>query len=900
MSAHAGLHDGEQLAARLAAGTALLVAVREQIAQIGTELDQRFVAEEDIRTLVRERALRIDVILGCLWRHHGLAMDPQIALLAVGGYGRGELHPHSDIDLLVLPSDDAARSRHREALESFVTCLWDTHLTIGHSVRTPGECRTAAAADISIATALMEARTICGDDALREQLLEATGPEQIWPSAGFFRAKWNEQKSRHHKFNDTEYNLEPNIKGCPGGLRDVQTIGWVAKRHFHATSTLELVSRSFLTRAEYDALMRGQDFLWRIRYGLHMLAGRAEDRLLFDHQLSLARLFGYTDDERGLGVEHFMKDYFRCVLRLGVLNEMLTQLFDEAILRAGEPAEVREINLRFRTCNGYIEVTHDAVFREEPRALIEMFALMAQNEFIEGVRATTIRLVSHSGHLIDDTLRSDPLASQLFLQLLAAPWHLSLPLECMKRYGVLGRFIPEFGRIIGQTQHDLFHVYSVDSHTIRVVSNMRMFLQPDAREEFPIAAHAMKRIPRPELLYLAGLFHDIAKGRGGDHSKLGALDAAAFCQRLGLSPRETRLVAWLVRNHLEMSATAQRKDISDPGVIETFAHLVSDQLHLDHLYTLTVADIMATNPTLWNSWRASLLHTLYVQTKRTLRRGLENPMDRGECIAETRAAARALLENDGISTQRIDALWAHMGSDYFLRETAADIAWHTGAILARPDTTTPVVLTKSIGSRLDLVTQIFIYTHDRDHLFAVITATMEQLGLNVLGARLYSSADNHTLDTFFVLERDGSPIPPDGPRAAQIRETLKTRLAGTEHFIEIVERHTPRALKHFATPTVTRLTSAASGTHSILEVMTPDRAGLLARIGRVFLAFGIKVRTARITTLGARVEDVFFITDASQRSIDDPKVAERLQQAIREALDREETALAPDTGMRNT
>ncbi len=882
----------DELAAALASGVALLPTVREQLARVGADLDRRFLAEEDIRTLVRERAARLDAILRCLWTHHRLDADPRIALLAVGGYGRGELHPHSDIDLLVLLADESARVPHTAALEAFITCLWDTRLAIGHSVRTLAECREVAAADITIATALMEARTIRGDDALRARLAAATAPEQIWPSAEFFRAKWDEQKARHRKFNNTEYNLEPNIKGCPGGLRDVQTVGWVAKRHFHAASTLELVARGFLNEAEYHALMRGQDFLWRIRYGLHMLAGRAEDRLLFDHQLSLARLFGYADDERGLAVEHFMKDYFRWVLRLGVLNEMLTQLFDEAILRACEPVDIYEINQRFRVRNGYLEVAHDNVFRHSPWALIEMFTLMAQNDFITAPRASTIRLVHQSRRLIDDALRRDPLANRLFLQLLASPWRVATQLDRMKRYGVLGRFVPEFGRIIGQTQHDLFHVYSVDSHTIRVVRNMRMFLLPRAREEFPTAAHAIKRLPRPELLYLAGLFHDIAKGRGGDHSELGALDAAAFCRRLELSPRETNLVAWLVRNHLQMSTTAQRKDISDPEVIETFARLVADQMHLDHLYTLTVADITATNPTLWNSWRASLLHSLYVQTKRALRRGLENPPDRGERIAETRAAAQNLLEGRGVQPQRVEALWAQMGPDYFLRETAVDIAWHSEAILARGEPETPVVLTKAAGSRFDPVTQIFIYTRDRDHLFAVITATMEQLGLNVHGARLYSSADHHTLDTFFVLEQDGSPVPPDGPRAAQIRHALSEHLGGTEHYLDVVQRHTPRALKHFAAPTETRLATDPSGSHSILEVMTPDRAGLLARIGRVFLAFGIKVRNARITTLGERVEDVFFITDAAHRPIEDPATADGLQRAIREALDRDGNAPA--------
>jgi [protein-PII] uridylyltransferase len=873
-----------ELDAALAASNSALATAREHLTRVRAHLDQRFLAAENIRVLVRERAFHIDTLLAGIWKHLGLDASG-IALLAVGGYGRGELHPHSDIDVLVLLEEGEARDRHADALGGFITFLWDTGLAIGHSVRTISECRDVAVDDITIATSLMEARTLAGPEELLTRLAALTGPDQIWPSAAFFRAKWDEQKARHRKFNNTEYNLEPNIKGCPGGLRDVQTVGWVAKRHFHASSTLELVARGFLTRQEYDALAGGQDFLWRVRYGLHMLADRAEDRLLFDYQLSLARLFGYVDDEHGLGVEHFMKDYFRWVLKLGVLNEMLTQLFDEAILRACEPVNLYEINNRFRVCNGYLEVTHDNVFRDAPYALIEMFVLMAQHDFILGARAATIRLVHQNRRRIDSAYRRDQRANRLFLQLLGSPYRVATQLDRMKRYGVLGRFIPEFGRIIGQTQHDLFHVYSVDSHTIRVVRNMRRFYLPESREQFPTAAFAAQRLPRPEVLYLAGLFHDIAKGRGGDHSTLGASDAVAFCRRIGLSQREANLVAWLVQNHLVMSTTAQRQDISDPEVINAFAGLVSDQVHLDYLYTLTVADINATNPTLWNSWRASLLHALYVQTKRALRRGLEHPVDSGELLAETRATAETMLRERGVDMQRAAALWQHMGTDYFLRETAADIAWHTESILQRAEADAPVVLLKTTDSRFDPVTQIFIYTRDRDYVFAVITATMEQLGLNVHGARVYSSADQHTLDSFFVLEHDGKPVHPDSMRGDEIRQALNEHLLSEERFLDLVQRHTGRALKHFSSPTETRLNTDHEKGRSILEVMTPDRPGLLARIGRVFLGFGIKVQNARITTLGERVEDVFFITDACNRPISDETIGAALQSAIKDALD---------------
>ena len=871
------------LRASFAGGEPLRGVMRTQLAAVRAELNRRFLANEDIRQLVRDRAREVDVLMRCIWSHCGLPTTGDIALVAVGGYGRGELHPHSDVDLLVLVGNDEVRNARAEAIERFVTATWDTGLVVGHSVRSIADCAAVGAGDITIATSLMEARLVAGDETLMPRLREATGPDRIWPNAAFFRAKWDEQIARHRKYDNTEYNLEPNIKGCPGGLRDIQTVAWVAKRHFHAERTRELVDRGFLTATEYQTLTAGKHFLWRVRFALHMLADRPEDRLLFDHQLSIAKLFGYQDDDSGLAVEHFMKDYFRWVLKLGVLNEMLVQLFDEAILRACEPVKLYELNQRFRVRNGYIEVAHDRVFRESPWALIEIFTLIAQHDFVNGVRAATIRLIHQHCRQIDAGFRGDPRANRLFLKLLGAPHRVSTQLDRMKRYGVLGRFIPEFGRIVGQTQHDLFHVYSVDSHTLRVVRNMRRLLLPEANERFPSVAFAARRLPRPELLYIAGLFHDIAKGRGGDHSELGSTDAHAFCLRLGLSTREANLVAWLVANHLVMSTTAQRRDIGDPDVILEFAHVVSDQPRLDHLYALTVADINATNPTLWNSWRASLLHALYVETKRALRRGLENPVDAGERIAETRAQAMELLGAKGVDPAQVESVWAQLGEDYLLRESAADVAWHTEAILAA-SADEPLVLLKEVGSRFDPVTQIFIYAPDRDNVFAVIAATMEQLGLNVHGARVHSSADGHALDSFFVLEQDGTPVHRSARRSREVQQALASNLR-RENLLEVVQRHTPRALKHFSVPTRTRLAEDAVRNCSILEVMTPDRAGLLARIGRVFLANGIRVRDARITTLGERVEDVFFISDADGGPIRDASAGERLQAEIRSALD---------------
>ncbi|HEY7886425.1 MAG TPA: [protein-PII] uridylyltransferase, partial [Cellvibrionaceae bacterium] len=591
----------------LSGGKPVIPIFKDAIAAANGQFNVRFREGEDIRSLIYERALFIDCILHYAW--HQFQWPAGISLEAVGGYGRCELHPQSDIDLLIL-LDEGLLQSCQSHLEQFLTLLWDIGLEIGHSVRTVKQCIDIARTDITVATNIMESRTLVGDENLRVQLQALSSPDQLWPADEFFRAKWDEQLQRHQKYQNHEYNLEPNIKNAPGGLRDIQMISWVAKRFFQVKTLKQLQGKGFFTEEEFSLLENGEEFLWRVRYGLHMVAGRPEERLLFDHQRELATLFGYKDNEENLAVEQFMYKYYRLVISLRELNDVLLQFLFEAILQRGVKKAVSPINERFQNRDDYIEATHIYVFDETPSALLEIFVLMAQNPDIKGVRASTIRLMRESRHLIDDTFRADPVNNQLFLQLFTYPAQLVGQLRRMSRYGILGLYLPEFGRVTGQMQHDLFHIYTVDAHTLFVVQNMCNFLRPEAREDYPVAYHVMKRLPKIELLLLAGLYHDIAKGRGGDHSTLGAVDAEAFGIRHSLSPREIRLISWLVEKHLLMSAVSQKQDISDPEVIYNFALTVGDQMHLDYLYALTVADINATNPDLWNTWRASLMRQL--------------------------------------------------------------------------------------------------------------------------------------------------------------------------------------------------------------------------------------------------------------------------------------------------
>ncbi len=853
---------------------------RHTLYSINEALDERFRRDAPVADLVRQRAWFIDEVIIRAWGRFTNAGSTNIALVAVGGYGRGELHPHSDIDLLIL-LEHGAQAIHKEALEKFLAFLWDIGLDVGHSVRTVHQCVHEAGRDISVMTNLMEARLVAGAAALFNQMQEETGPARVWPIRQFFAGKSEEQFARHRKYHDTAFNLEPNVKDGPGGLRDIQTIAWVAQRHFGAATLDDLVTHGFLTRSEHADLVQGQAFLWKVRYALHMVSGRNENRLLFDHQRALATIFGYADDAQRLAVEKFMKDYYRAVTEIGRLNEMLLQLFQEIILHADTPLDIRPINRRFQSSNGYIEVTGPNVFERYPFALLEIFLMLEQHPELKGVRAATIRLIRDHRHLIDDRFRDDLRCRSLFMEILRQPRGVTHVLRRMNRYGILAAYFPAFGQVVGQMQYDLFHVYTVDDHTLHVVRNLRRFSVAEFREEFELCSRIASTIPKPELLYLAALFHDIAKGRGGDHSDLGAADAIDFCRRHGLGEYDGRLVSWLVRHHLLMSSTAQHKDISDPGVITGFANIVGDQTRLDYLYLLTVADIRATNPALWNSWKDALLKDLYQSTRRALNRGLDNPVESREMIAETRAAALALLP--GLDRARIETLWNQFDEEeYFLRHSADEIAWHARLILGSRSAGLPLIEVREETQRGG--TEIFLYTQDQDHLFALTTGALDQLMLNVLSARITTTRNGYTLDTYIVLDDAGNPIRDPVP-IREIRDTIARRIAKDDVNTIRASRRATRRLRHFLIPTQVIFSDDVRQRYTIVELITVDRPGLLARIGRAFVECGVRLQNAKIATFGERVEDVFFVTDKDNRPIRDTAWLEHLRDTIMKLLD---------------
>ena len=870
------------LKSQLAASRLDIAAYRSALAEGDARLKQRFLDDEPVERLVRDRARLVDALLRTAWSMQVGEYVRDIALIAVGGYGRGELNLCSDIDIMILlPKSEA--TPWQPNLESFLTFMWDIGLEVGHSVRTIDDCQRESAADVSVATTMIEARLLVGPESLFEAMRRALAPEQVWPTREFFEAKVAEQTARHHRYHDTAYNLEPNVKSSPGGLRDIQTIGWVAKRYFGADSLDELVDHGFLTKSELRKLKAAQAFLWKARFALHVLTNRREDRLLFDHQIRLAQMFGYEDATYTLAVEQFMQRYYRTAMDVSLLNEMLLQLFREAILSDRSIAPI-PVNARFQIRNDYLEITSNDVFDRYPSALLELFVVIEQHPEVRGVRASTIRELTRHLWLIDEEFRQHPRNHRLFFEILSAPVGVTHELRRMNLYGVLGRYIPAFGRIVGRMQYDLFHAYTVDAHTLFVVSNLRRFAMPKYDHEFPQLSRIMQSLPKQELAYLAAIFHDIAKGRGGDHSELGSVDAEAFCLEQGLSRYDARLVAWLVRNHLVLSVTAQKKDISDPKVIHEFAKHVGDQTHLDYLYVLTVADVRGTNPKLWNNWKASLFAGFYERTRQALRRGLESPIDKDELIHETQARARELVNREGLGEAAIAEVWRRFTDDYFLRHTDEEIAWHTRMLVER-DAADPASLVSVQPQSGHGGTGISTYTPQTQHSFARTTALLDQLGLNIVDARITPTADGFSLDIYHVLEDTGAEIN-DAARLRDIQQQLAHVLSKPDNEAITVTRRAPRQVRMFTTATHITFSDDPVNQRTIIELIAGDRPGLLSQVAKIFMNEQIDIYTSKIMTVGERAEDVFYVVDHQTGKPLSAEARDRLAQRLTESLDR--------------
>lgn len=860
--------------------------IRAELQAQRDDLAQRFWRNEPIEELMADLSKGLDDIITRLFNAQFSPQD-NVAIFAVGGYGRQEMYPGSDIDLLVL-AGKPIKLKHK--IEAFVQSVFDLNLEVGHSVRDVKMCSSEAKQDITVATALFERRVITGDKSLVADLAKAMSNPRLWPADKFFIAKYDEQRQRHKDYDDVEYKLEPNIKTSPGGLRDIHTTLWVCNRKFGTVDPDDLEELGVLSAIEKRWLVEGQRFLSWVRFGLHLVAERKEDQLQFGHQRDLSQRLGFVDTDGQLGVERFMHHYYRHVLALTEVNDIVLQQFREAATPKRKE-KLEDINERFQLVNSYIEVCHEQVFAESPQALLEIFVIMANRNDIVGVRASTIRLVRDHLHLIDDQFRNNPAHNKLFMNLVKAPYTLVSQLTRMRRYGVLGRYLPEFGQIIGQMQHDLFHIYTVDAHTMMVIRNMRRFRYRVSEENYPVAFHCVHTIPKLELLYIAGLYHDIGKGRGGDHSTLGAIDAEVFCRRHDLNKADTELVCWLVEKHLYMSSVSQREDIYDPDVVHRFATEVKSEMRLDYLYALTVADVCATNPTLWNSWRASLLRHLYNETRKMLRRGLESPADRETTVDafKDRALERLSISHPNYTQAEILAHWQCMGDDFFLRHTPKQIAQLSVDILQHDINTGPFVSIRDTNRDLtsEGATQIYVYSQDQPHLFARSVIALNKFELSVVDATVSTAEDGQCFDTYTVIDKQGKSLDRDETLRLRIQTHLYKKIRANADITSLPKKRLPRRLRELPRPTEVQIVPTSDGQASTITILASDRPGLLATVGLLFASLDLQLLSAKITTLGEQVEDTFVVQSSAGCAIAAGESTYTLENTLRQSLDQE-------------
>lgn len=843
--------------------------------------------------LVEKYTWAIDRIIVLSWRHFAADLDKSIAieLVAVGGYGRSELHPHSDVDLLLLLEKDEYE-QVQGVLENYLRFLWDIGLELGHSVRSIRDCIKEARQDITIMTNLLESRLLIGSGTLLDTLDDKLRNGRLWPADKFFAAKIAEQEARHAKYQDTAYSLEPNIKESPGGLRDLQTILWVYNRHFGVRSFREMKEQGHLNNDEYRLLIRARNMLWKLRCGLHLADNRREDRLLFDSQRNLASDYGYEDTASHLAVEQLMKRYYRTAKLVIYLNEILLSHYRVKHSSRFSLSVTKVLNRNFVVKNKMIGLRSSSLFERRPAAILQMFLLMLEFN-IERIHPDTIRAIRANLDRIDNKFRDNPKCKELFLELFCHHGTgLYNVLVRMNAYGVLGAYLPTFGAIVGQMQHDLFHVYTVDGHTLMVIRNIERLRE--FPEEFPLASRILSGLYRPERLLVGALFHDIAKGRGGDHSVLGEKDAIEFCIDHGMSEYDAKLVGWLVLNHLIMSHYSQRRDISDPEVIIEFAEIVGDHEYLDNLYLLTLADIRGTSPKVWNAWKGQLLLELYQSTSQALHRGIAKPINEEEHVADDKQAAlvkiASQLGRDFSSSdeERVQDFWATLSNDYFIRNDPYYIAWHATSLLQANAINFPLVSAR-YSERLE-ANMFLIFAPKSKELLSKVTYSFDALELAIVEAQLQATNNGFVLYSFNAIPKNQRPIE-SNEKLRNTEQRLRHMILTYEADKLISRRNVSRALKHF--PIAPRVTfSQTNPSYTVMEVVAQDQPGLLHNVALLLQQHGVKLVSAKISTFGERAEDVFFIQNPDNTAIIEDEKLGTLEGEIVAALNRNTSGVA--------
>ncbi|MDR2332202.1 MAG: [protein-PII] uridylyltransferase [Burkholderiaceae bacterium] len=809
-----------------------------------------------IRTLLNRLSQNTDHLLTRLWNRAGLSGTA--ALVAVGGYGRAQLFPHSDVDVLVLLPESAAGElapAWRAPIEAFIGSCWDAGLEIGSSVRTVSDCLRESAADVTVQTSLLEARQLCGSRELFSQFQQRYD-EQMDPKA-FLIAKTFEMRQRHNKYENTPYALEPNCKESPGGLRDLQFISWAARAAGFGRNWDELAETGLATPFEVQQIERNEALLFLVRAKLHAVAGRREDRLVFDLQTAVAEAFGYrstTPEGKKLAMrasETLMRRYYWAAKAVQQLTQILYLNIQERFYPSSH--ELRPINERFFEKAGLIEVASDDLYKKNPHAILETFLLYETTVGLKDLSARTLRALYDSRFIMDSEFRRDPVNRATFMQILKQPAGITHAMRLMNQTSVLGRYLWPFRRIVGQMQHDLFHVYTVDQHILMVLRNVRRFFMPEHAHEYPFCSQLAGGWDKPWILYLAALFHDIGKGRGGDHSQIGAIEIRRFCKQHGIDRDDAALLDFLVREHLTMSQVAQKQDLADPDVIRAFADRVGTERYLTALYLLTVADIRGTSPKVWNGWKGKLLEDLYRSTLRVL--GGRAP----DAAADIEARKREALIQLALSSQPFEShkkLWDTLDVSYFMRHEAADIAWHTRHLSRHVGSGTPVVRVRQSLAGEGL--QVLVYSPDQPELFARICGYFERAGFSILDARVHTALNGHALDTFQVV--------PSETLSGHHRELMNLieselvrAISATGPLPEPTKRRVSRRVKSFPFAPRVSLKPDEKAQRWILSITASDRAGLLYTVARILSHHQLSVQLAKVSTLGERVEDTFLV-----------------------------------------
>jgi [protein-PII] uridylyltransferase len=842
--------------------------LRDRLRLERDELITRFNAGGSIEGLLHGLTRSVDRLLREVAESSGITQ--RASLVAVGGYGRGELFPHSDVDILILlkkPADEVDRI----TIENLVGLLWDLGLALGHSVRTLDECREEAARDVTVLTSMLEARLVAGSrrqfEAFSRELVGVVDRE------GFFQAKLLEQQQRHVKYNETPYSLEPNVKESPGGLRDLHVVLWVARAAGYGTTWAELARRGLITASEAHIIRSSERRVKEIRARLHLVTNRREDRLVFDVQNAVAALAGFEATAAKRASERLMQYYYRSAKVITQMNAAVLLTIEQRLFQQTTEHGV-PIDDTFVARGELLDIDDDEALTRDPNAILRAFLVRAQHPELKGMTARLMRGLWHARVRINAAYRRDPRNRATFIALLQQPKGVLHELRRMNQLSVLGRYLPAFRRIVGQMQHDLFHAFTVDQHIIQVLRNLRRFCLAEHAHEYPLCSQLIADFDKPWLLYIAALFHDIAKGRGGDHSDQGATEARRFCRDHGLDREDIELVEFLVKHHLALSLVAQKQDLADESVIRRFADLVKTERRLIALYLLTVADIRGTSPKVWNAWKGKLIEDLFRSTRRLLGGGTVAP---SAVLEGRKQEALHILRLYGLADDARNELWDQFDVVYFLRHSAQDIAWHTRSLYARVHTTKPIVRARL--AKIGEGAEVLVYVEDQKDLFARVCGYFDSRNLSILDARIHTTRHGYALDTFLVTDHGHAPHYRE--LLSQVEHELVEWIGSKHELPPTVKGRMSRRSRHFPVVPNVHLQPDERGACYLLSVTATDRLGLLYSIARVLTGHKLDVHTAKIMTLGERAEDVFLISGAE---LTDPKTQLEIESDLLEAI----------------